>query len=420
VAVFRPARVRLGVLPANPAGNAEVAVARQRLPLHVHVSPLFGDRQDPGEFLITFQTHGAAGAELPLQAPGPGTSAPDGRIYSIAPVFPDPPEGRETYRGRLEVLARRSAGSRVSGSLAGDNAHSVTVYPWFQVLPVPPTADLQTSSGSRTIGKGERGCASFKLEVSAGRLPHTANPTYSVGAILDASLARDARLDGVTFTLDGMPLEIEGKNAESPSWQRGRELSRDALLGQHEICLQTGLWMQSSEAPVTLPLKLFIREAPYHDFDGIRPFQAVVSFGAPPFWDLWGPLTVVLITLLIGLLAFLHARAGNMLPEGLRWRLVSHPDGQGSGWGEIGPAGLLTRLAATGAKRNVTVHNQLIGWIRPRAGDLFEFVPASGYRVATEEGEPTPGLLDVHSLYLLSGPGNVKSWFRLEYDDGPR
>lgn len=429
VAVLRPMPVELEIRSPGSGRPVQQVMAGMEVPLEVLVKPAAGGKGDPGPVNLTYQTHGDwQGGEFAwdgeVQAPpaGEDRAVAEGRVYPIYPKFPEPQEGRDFYRGHLAVTARR--GAKIEEALTGSRAHSVEVYPRVAIAPVPALAGAvpEGSTTVRALERWERGCARFRLQLTAGRLP---DPEYSLQALLPAppSSARD--LAGAVWTLDGLPLETTPAAGASPAvspWTRGRSLQKDALLGEHEICVQMGKPTAGDpRRPYQVPLELTLLKSPYDTFRVIQPFQLKVLVAPPSPLERWGSRLAVLLSLL-GLMATAwYLRGRPDLPSdllvavgradsraGLAPRPLPSPSLTASLLGRVGERPI---VADAGGIR--------LGVLKPFREGLYRFRPARGARVETLEGK-APEMaggwvaLSVHRTYRLHQEGQ-ELLIRVEY-----
>jgi hypothetical protein len=428
VAVLRPMPVTLEVLPPKTGSRVLQVMGGKEVRLEVLVRPAAGGAGDPGEVNLTYQTHGErTGGEFAwdgdVQAPPAGGDrlVPRGRIYPIFPIFPEPQKGEAFYVGHLEVTAKR--GVRAQASLSGAQAQRVEVYPLVSISPVPALGDAVPagSSAVRALGRWERGCARFRLDV-AGRLPE--QKEYSLRAIMAASTPTKGGLAGASWTLDGLPLEIDGgaPGPYSPEWTRGRALAREDLFGEHEACVQAGKPLAGNPGkPYELPIGLTLVKSPY-DAPGVtEPFLLKVLI-APPTWiERWEARLWAVLSLLALLAAFWFLRGRPDLPEDLRAavgrsdsRVVPMPR-------PLAESSLAARFLGLVPERPVfsEIGGERLGVMRPVRDGLYRFRPARGVRVETPEGRPVEiaggwADLSVHRTYHLRH-GESEHQLRVEF-----
>ncbi|HET9768579.1 MAG TPA: vWA domain-containing protein, partial [Thermoanaerobaculia bacterium] len=269
VALLRPTRLELEILPAPPHGQADRTIAQAPFPLRVRVKSPAGGLGDPGPVDLSYRTLGSrianeSGAadyawtsDLAAPPPGPGTRTPAGRVYEIVPSWREDPDAPgHTYAGYLEIEARR--GRAVVGSLVADHAHRVDVHPLLSIAPFPLSSYLAKSGSGGALGRRDQACTRFALAVDAGRLPHPETPSYSLRATLVPKdpRAADRELNQAVFTVDGQPLDLAGRPGTPPApWSLGRALTAKQLLGEHELCLRVG---KPRAADAARPLELAV------------------------------------------------------------------------------------------------------------------------------------------------------------------
>ncbi|HEX6864037.1 MAG TPA: vWA domain-containing protein, partial [Thermoanaerobaculia bacterium] len=411
VAVLRPMPVTLEIRSPRVGGRVNQVMAGQEVPLDILVKPAAGHRGDPGAVNLTFQTHGEKrGGEYAwdgdVQAPPAGRDkrVAEGRIYPIFPKFQEPAPGQEFYVGHLTVTARR-------GARPVKEVYRLEVYPQVSIAPVPAVGDAVPEGlrTARALGRWERGCARFRLELAAGRLP---DPEVSLRAMMPASTPMGGGLAGATWTLDGLPLEISGAAGKSPvsfPWTGGRALKRDDLFGrEHTLCVQTGKPLAGTPGrPYELPLTLTLLKSPYDAFDVIQPFYFKVRIEPPTILEQWASriLLFLALTSLLAALWYLRARPG--LPGDLLVA-VRRADSK-SAFVPAAPAeaSLAARLLGlVGERAVVSESGARLGALKPVREGLYRFRPARGVRVETPEGQAPEMLgdaaaLSVHRTYRL-------------------
>jgi hypothetical protein len=416
VAVLRPSRLQLELLPAPPHTQTELAMAQTPFHLKVRVRSPVGELGDPGPVELSFRPLGERRRDVEggdgyswrgdRGAPpaGPGEVTEEGRVYPIAVEFPENQDtAGEVYVGHLELEARR--GEAVVGSRIDDHAHRVEVYPYLALAPLPLTA----YAADRALDRNEEGCTSFDLTLAAGELPHPGEPVYSLRAVLDPPDPEifERELRGAFLTLDGVPLTVEGRpGTEVGGWYKGRRLDREELLAEHELCLRLGEPTRGDPGtPVELPLRFTLLESPYDDFRVIDPFTVKVAVVPPGTLDRWRPLLALagISGLLLAALWYLRDRPG--LPPDLRCAVGRAPGSLEARNLAEGP--LPQRLLGLTAERPITTAGgETVAWLRPAPGDLYRLRPAPGTHLLDEAGRPVPtesGLatVDVHRPYRL-------------------
>lgn len=429
VAVLRPMPVTLEIRSPRSGGRVGQVMGGKEVPLEVLVRPAAGGTGDPGAFNLTYQTHGPrTGRDYvwygDVQAPKAGHDKPvaEGRMYPIRPKFPVPEEGQDFYVGHLEVVARR--GARVAAELRGPQAHRVEVYPLVAIASVPALADAvpEGSSTVRALGRLERGCARFRLDLTAGQLP---DPEHSLRAVLAAATPSAGSLEDVTWTLDGLPLEMGGVGATgsvSSAWAGGRPLHTEELLGEHELCIQTGKHTTGDPGkPYEVPLELTLLKSPYDAFNVVEPFRLKVLIARKNLVERWASRLALLLSLL-GLVAaawFLRNRPD--LPDDMQVAVARSGSRAGLMARPLAEASLAARLLGMVGERPVVsdVGGTRLGALKPVRDGLYRFRPASGVKVQTLE-EKTPEMtgdwanLSVHRTYRLR-QGESEFLFRVEY-----
>jgi hypothetical protein len=437
VAVLRPARLRIEVRPATFFSQTGRTMAETPFPLAVLVRPQGGG--DPGPVDLSFRVHGqcrtdpATGGLVTAWSgrpsappPGPGTATADGRRYEIEPEFPADRERGGFYRGCLEIEARRH--EAVVGSLTGRHAHYVEVHPLLAVSPVPSTADAvvgdEDDARQRALHRRETACARFELALDAGELPHPERPRYPVRVVLDPSIDLSGPLREASVTLDGLPLEIEGKPGPNPGpWYNGRQLDAEELLGEHRACLHLGRPESGDPAkPLALPIRWTLLETPYDDFRVVRPFTLEALVAPPGRLEKWhSPLVLGLVSLVL-LGTLWHLRDRPVLPRDLRAAIA--PEGGGPPEARhLEESSPLARWLGLVAEKAITApgSDRPLAWVRPGGKDLFVVRPAR--RDATirpagggesSEARGNQITLAVHRPYRLEGPDG-SYLFRLEY-----
>ncbi|HEV7506941.1 MAG TPA: vWA domain-containing protein [Thermoanaerobaculia bacterium] len=413
VAVLRPAQFSLEIRAAKPGGQVRQVMAGQEVKLQTLVKPAAGGKGDPGEVDLSYRVRGPQAGKDFLWSEDPeappaydhGTPVPEGRFYSIFPKWREPVEGQPFYVGYLEVTARR--GARIE-----TRSYPVEVYPRLALAPVPGLGDarLESAAAVRALSRWERGCARFQLDLRMGRLPES---PQGLRAVLPASTSLTGGLAGASFTLDGLPLEIDGSKPgpyASP-WNRGRSLQRAELLGAHEVCIQVGKPTAGDPGkPFGLPVAFTLLASPYDTFDVVESFQLKVLI-APPGWsDLWAARVSLLLSLLGLLTAFWFLRGRPDLPQDLRVAVGHAGSKAGLVPQELAEASLAARLLGLVGERPVVSETGGIrlGGLKPVRDGLYRFRPARGVRVQTADGRDVEmngawADLAVHRTYRLQG-----------------
>lgn len=432
VAVLRPTKLRLEILPTPPARQALRTMAETPFALRVLVQPPAGATGDPGPVEISFRPNGRrVGSEYEwvgdLGAPpaGPGDVRPEGRVYEIEVEFPRQPEPEEEfYGGYLEVEARR--GEAVVGSLVGPHAYRLDVYAPLSIVPSPSLGDAVPSASSvpQALAAREQGCARFALDQDSGRLPHPDDPHYPVRSVLDLPAPTPAPLNEATFTLDGLPLEPADRPRSQPGeWYLGRELSREELLGNHRICVRVGRPKTGNPGqPLSLPVRFTLMESPYDDFGVIRDFAFKVVIRPPGLLERWRSLIALILTPLLVLAGLWYLRGRPDFPDDLRVSLARGGSPDRLQPVELGEGSLLARLFGLVRSRALAVpgEGRRLGWLRPVDDELFKLRPVRGGVVEDpESGDRLPARarqvsLAAHRTYRLR-IGEASYWVRLEY-----
>jgi hypothetical protein len=431
VAVLRPARLAVDILPMPPLQQTERALAGMPFPLRIRVRPASGAQGDPGPVDLSFRTCGerVAGSSGNaayawkndrIAAVGAGTPTPQGRVFDVVAEFSEDSEKQGMmYAGYLEVEVRR--GEAVVGALDGMYAHRVEVHPPVSIAPLPSTASVSSTA----LGRQDHSCTQFVFQLDGGRLPHPERPQYPVRAVLSANdpavLQRELRQ--ASFTLDGLPLEIEGSPATQPSaWFKGRQLAPKDLLAQHRLCVQMGKPTEGDPArPAGLKLVTTLMDDPYDEFGVVKPFHLKIPVAPPSLYERWR-FVLIPSLLLLGFLAQLwYLRNRPVIPGDLHYSIAAEESSADLGrrtWNEPAAANLFGWVA----ERPVVApgENRLLGRVRPVNKELFQFRPASGVRVeALRDAESAPmrrGLvtLAVRRVYrLITDRGSFI--FRMEY-----
>src|ERR1700694_4466553 len=331
------------IQPQGTNGQIYSAVAKKQLPLRVMVRPIGGNRGDPGAVQLSFQVHGPrqgsgyAWDGDKLGSPGSGVGTSEGRYFDIAPQFPrDPEPPLAYYDGYVTIEVRR--GEAVIGALIGDHAHHVLVYPYMQIQPGPQTDYAKANGLQRALGRRELGCASFRFNLE-GRLPHPAQPVYSLRAAIDPAQHSNPRLNGAQYTLDGEALSYASTPGRRPgNWFTGRHLGRKELLDdQHEICILLGKPREVDPSqPVELNVQFTMIENPYDSYSAVTPFTLKVLIGPPTWVEKYAAWLALGLGTLILLLQLWYQRFRPEVPSGLR-SVAGNPPSRPEVLGE-GPA----------------------------------------------------------------------------------
>jgi hypothetical protein len=431
VAVLRPARLAVEVLPAPPLQQTDRALAGMPFPLRIRIRPASGAQGDPGPVDLSFRTCGErvldssgnaayAWKSDRIATASAGMPTPQGRVFDVVTEFPEDLEKPGMmYAGYLEVEVRR--GEAVVGALEGMRAHRVEVHPPVYLTPLPSTASVSTTA----LGRQDHSCTHFVFQLDGGRLPHPERPQYPVRAVLTASnpgvLERELRQ--ASFTLDGLPLEVEGSSATQPSaWFKGRQLTPKDLLAQHKLCVQMGKPTEGNPArPAGLKLVTTLMDDPYDEFGVVKPFHLKIPVAPPSLYERWRFVLIPSLLAFAFLAQLWYLRNRPEIPRDLHYSIAAEESSADLGartWHEPSAANLFGWVA----ERSVVApgENRLLGSVRPVDKDLFQFRPASGVRVeALRDAESTPlrrGLvtLAVRRVYrLITDRGSFL--FRMEY-----
>ncbi len=435
VAVLRPTRLVLEILPVPPFKQTERTMARTPFRLGVRVKSPIGAVGDPGPVDLSYRALGqrekdpetgvtdhAWTGDKGAPANATGNVTPEGRLYEIVVEFREDKTGKP-YAGYLEVEARR--GEAVVGSLRLQHAHRVEVHPLLSIVPFP----LNALVSNQALERWQQACTRFTLDLDAGELPRADDPDYgySLRAVLEPGdpLVLERELNQAVFTLDGQSLEVEGKPSDPPGkWYKGRSLKAAELLAEHLICAKIGKPVHGDPAtPIELPLVFTLNETPYDDFRVVEAFTARILIAPPSMLQRWGTLILLGLAALALLASLWYLRDRPELPGDLRYavgrdssaaRMTPHRLGEGS---------LLKRLAGLTVERPVVVdsENRTLGWVRPVSDELYRLRPVKGGRVDDVErdtGVPVTGgtaNLAVHRLYRITSNGDAYL-FRVEYE----
>lgn len=434
VAVLRPTRLALEILPAPPHRQTERAIAGTPFPLQVLVRSPTGAQGDPGPVDLSFQTlgerRGAAHTwEGNLGAPpaGLGTPSARGRVYDIIAEFREDPETPDkTYIGYLDVKAKR--GEALVGALTGARAHRVEVHPLLSISPLP----LSAYASSSALERRQQACTRFAFHLDAGRLPHADRPRYPVRVVIAAAnpAVFDRELNQASFTLDGQALEIDGRSGQQPgAWYKGRTLAPPELLGEHEVCVRIGKPTAGDPArPLELAVAATLLEDPYDDFRVIEPFTLKVLVAPPSFLEKWRTLLLVALALLAVLALLWYLRDRPVVPSDLAYAVGREGSNAALQSRPLEPRSAFARLFGWIGESAVIApgEDRALGRVRPAGAELYQFRPARGVRVEAADRDGRDGrdealplrrgraTLSVHRLYRLR-TDRGSYLFRLEY-----
>lgn len=432
VAVVRPSRLALEVLPVPPHG-IDRAMARTPLPLRVLVRSPAGTGGDPGLVKITAQPFGPrdpSGEGDPYlwqekkvaAVDDTGRLTADGRVYDLVVEFPEnQDDAGEVYGGFLEVEARR--GDVLVGSLVAEFAHRVEIHPRLSIVPLPASAVTPSA-----LGRGEKYCARFQFEINHGALPHPDRPEYGVRAVLkpnDTAVIHQ-ELREATFLFDDRTLQYEGEPGQVPGeWYKGRTLKPEELLGEHEVCAILGRPTRGDPAkPLALPLTFTLQDAPYDEFGAIGPFELRLLIAPPSPIEKWRAWLIAGLSLLAVLAALWYLRDRPAFPSDLGYA-VGRENAQGTLQSLALPDGSpFARLLGLVVERPIRVPGQdrILGRVRPVDEELYLLRPARGVAVERFDGEALleearrkkAWKLDVRRTYRLRRDKNPYL-FRMEY-----
>lgn len=416
--LLRPAWVELKVLPRDPNGRSDVAVAGLPLRLSVLVSLPGGITGDPGEADLLAWPLGpwdSTPGAYPFRGssrrytfkpdrefPPDGVSRvePEGRYYDLSPVWPWPEQvyGRPFYDGRLWIEARRRNTLVAAIVDAGQRAtERVQVYPRIVIKPAPEAALAATrQNDKRALKRGEQACADFELVRQAG--PIDPRKKYSLRAWLDQPPARTnaagAELHEAAFTLDGQRLDLEGQpDPKDSDWSRGVSLEGAKLLGKHQVCVTLGKPTQGDAGqPLGLPLRFRLLEVPYNDYaDVISPFTLQVLVAPPTYWERWRAWILAGLALLALLAALWYLRDRPDLPADLAYT-VTFDGGSPAAARAFESASLVARLLGLVAKRPVRApgNDDVLAWLRPVDPDLYHLQAERGVEIEADASEKLP------------------------------
>jgi hypothetical protein len=352
-----------------------------------------------------------------------------GVTYDIRMEFPKNPRAPgEIYQAFVEAKAEHN-GTEVGelGCGKAREAHELEVWPKIAIRTLPPDGFLDPS----TLRKEQSGCARFALEMDdpsrldvlgTDRLRLRAyavpqNPGMRQGVLANAQL----KLDGETLGLDPV--------GETP-WHAGREHSRDALLGPHDLCVTLGdPRIEAATEDLGLMLHLSLDHTPYNDFDVVQPFAArfrVLPTRLPlPGSFAWDTLWPLLLPLVAALAALWLVAPRRPLPDDLGFLVRAEPDPAGHpGAGprpldspplentlkRLPPPSLASRLLGRSPPRPIPDPDspQRLAWVVPLGPELYGLRPARGLAIREGEDRPLAGAdgiapIEVHRDYTLVG-----------------
>jgi hypothetical protein len=423
VVVLRPANYVVTV--EQVAGfEPHETMATTALPLKVIVAPPGGVRDFQGPVTLSFQTNGPRSDKgyewtSDLAAP-PGNGTPNGRgvAFDIFPTFlENRADKQKTYEGFLTVEVRRNG--VVVGSLAGDHAHQVSVYPFLQ-LTAMPGEEYAKLEGEPALRSSEVGCANFQFNL-AGELPFVDRGTYAVRAVLPAELAAQPQLNRAEFRLDGDLLEFEGSQSQRHGeWFSGKRLTAKQLLAPHSACIVVGKPKQvESGTPLSLPVRFTLIESPYDRPGVIGPFSLKVMFAPATTVERYGSAIALVLGALVALAALWALRYRPVVPARLVFAVAR--DGAEPVRTALGPRPLLRRLLGLTEERTASAEDGslTLGTIRPVDEELYRFRGMPGMGVSNPDGtSPVAAqgayLLSVNRDYIVQAAGQ-RYRFRLRF-----
>jgi hypothetical protein len=283
VAILRPSRVELKVLPAPPhTTQTEWALADKKLHFKILVKSPTGAKGDPGEVKLSYTPFGEnipdpLGQKL---APPPGTSVvtQEGRIYDIIVHFPkNPQDSEKDYVGYLELEAYRGRAK------VGANQHRILI---------KASGIFYYTGGPIEIDLGTLGVDSVHCKPLTFK-----NQPQHQGEV-------DFELERMKMLPWGHRLEIRLIPGARVLQANGDSLSVTPK-EQFEVCLKTGDNVGSSTAIGEKWLELRVKDSnePEHRV----PIQLRWQVQGLTFWARWGWLIILvlsiiaLLTLIIGI-----------------------------------------------------------------------------------------------------------------------
>jgi len=389
--VLRPAGFLVEV-QTTESGQIHSTMAQTQFPLKLLVTPPGGIRDFRGTVELAYRLNGpqkpggyawSGNWEAPT---GLGTITGRGLTFQIFPIFPaNRSAPQDNYEGYLTVEIRRR--QAVVGSLSGDHAHRVLVYPYMRLQPSPEAQIASVNGQARALQRREKGCAQFTFSLQ-GELPHPGTPDYSLRAVLDPRMASDPRLGHAQFRLDGEVLEYDAPSSlHRGQWYSGRHLSRERMLGTHEVCLQVGK-PKDVEAgrPVELAILFNLIETPYDKMATITPFTLKALIAQPAFMEKYAAWLALGLGLLTTLLLLWYGRYRPELPSDLVF--MASREGSSNSRTEMGKVSPVRRLLGMTVERPVFTDNGsfILGYVSPVDDDLYLFRSGAGINVHTLDG----------------------------------
>jgi hypothetical protein len=234
----------------------------------------------------------------------------------------------------------------------------------------------------------------------------------------------DRELSQASFTLDGLPLEVEGKPGAQPgAWYKGRPLAPSELLTNHDLCVRIGKPTAGDpSAPVELTVAATLLEDPYDEFRVIQPLTLKVLVSPPTFLERWR-LALLAAGVLLTVSALLwYFRDRPVFPADLAYALGREDSSAPLSPRPLDERSPLARLLGRAGESIVIAPGDdwPLARIRPVDDKLFQLRPSRGVHVESidrDESIPLQGglaTLAVHRTYRLrSDRGSYL--FRMEY-----
>jgi hypothetical protein len=362
----------------------------------------------------------------------------EGVTYEIKLRFPENPEDpAKKYPGYIEVIAKIEGNTEEVGEpLTCARAHGVTVWPKIAIRTDPREAWLNPT----TLSEGEQGCVEFALKMDdPSRLAILDGPPIRLSAYLEPSEPglEDGALAEAGFRLDGEP--IGWRTDGSTDWYAGRNLTQNALLGAHRLCVTVG--DPNIDAPrdgLRLTVRMQLKHPPYDDFPAVAPFKAKLNVRPipPPSFDdfPWDSLWWLLAALLAALLGLRQLAPRLPLADDLGYELrlaadaAALADEAAAGAADrapqlepLPPLPWWARLLGLSPARALhePIADRVVAWLKPVDAELFALRAARDMRVAQLDGSELAadrGLVQVevqHDYLLLGEAGRWR--LRLGY-----
>jgi len=401
--VLRPATLMIEVQPMTAGAQTYSAISKTPLHLRVLVRPIGGTLGDPGPVQLSFQTHGPRqgtgfawdGERLAPQGAGTGTS--DGRYFYIAPVFlrgPTPPQS--FYDGYLTIEVRRN--ESVIGALSGSQAYHLTVYPYLQLQPEPPSDYAKVNGQQRSLSRHELGCTSFKFHIE-GNLPHPERPSYSFRAFVESAAASDIPVLGAEYTLDDEAITSDSTPRHRHSdWITGHVLSGNELQnGKHELCvLLEDPHLADVSQTVNLNVRFILLEAPYDGSQIVDPFNLKVLIVPANWFERYSAWLALALGTLLLLLQVWYQRFRPEIPSNLRLMIGNPPV-----LTTLGEGSLHQRWLGLIVNRQLLADdgNRRLGWLRPVTKELYALRPERKVQVEPAEYSGREIIMAVNRYY---------------------